>query len=356
MTIAADLRDLFTFRDSPVRWPIALQAAFAMGLPIAVFSLAGQPQLGLIACTGGFLALYLSNRSRQERSLLLPLVGVGLVASAAIGAAVSWSTPLSLIALFVVAVAASIILLGFGAGPPGGLFFMLVTGVSIRLTAPPSLEGVGIAPGTVIGMLAIGSAIAYVIVMVPLAFPAARGRDREMHSSRVRLRFSLSGDIGVILLRLAIACAIAVAVTAPLGVHRAYWVLLTVIAILQNGRRLRLTALRGIHRVLGTLVGLALFALIIRFDPRGLWLALLLAALQFVVELVVIRNYGLALLFITPLALIIAAQGDPGDVGTITVIRVEDTLLGAGIALVVLAGALVVRRIRSRTTHPGTAP
>lgn len=348
MTIAADIRDLFTFRPSPVRWPIALQAAFAMGLPIAIFTLAGRAQLGLIACTGGFLALYLSNRSRRERALLLPFVGLGLVASAAIGTAVSWSTPLSLVALFVVAVAASVILLGFGAGPPGGLFFMLVTGVSIRLTAPVGLDGVGIPGGVVLGMLAIGAAIAYLVVLLPLTLPATRRRDRELHSNRVRLRFDLSGDIRVILTRLAIASLIAVAVAAPLGVHRTYWVLLTVIAILQNGRRLRLTALRGVHRILGTLVGLGLFALILRFDPHGLWLALLLAALQFVVELVVIRNYGLALVFITPLALIIAAQGDPGDIGTITLIRVQDTLLGAAIALVVMLGALALRRMRAR--------
>jgi uncharacterized membrane protein YccC len=251
---------------------------------------------------------------------------------------------LSLVALFVLTVAASVVLLGFGAGPPGGLFFMLVAGASIRLTAPPALGGVGLAGGIVIGMLAVGAAIAYAVVMAPLLVPSVRRRDREVHAARIRMRLDLSGDIRVILIRLVIASAIAVAVSAPLGVHRTYWVLLTVIAILQNGRRLRLTALRGVHRVLGTLVGLGLFALVLLWNPHGLWLALTLATLQFVVELVVIGNYGVALVFITPLALLIAAQGDPRDVGTVVLTRVIDTLLGAGIALVVLAGALALRR------------
>jgi uncharacterized membrane protein YccC len=138
-------------------------------------------------------------------------------------------------------------------------------------------------------------------------------------------------------------------VSSPLGVHRTYWVLLTVIAIMQNGRRLRLTALRGIHRVLGTFVGLGLFALVLVWGPKGLLLALVIASLQFIVELVVIRNYGLALIFITPLALTIASQGDPGDVGTVVMIRVFDTLLGAAIALLVLLGALLLRRYLPRT-------
>jgi hypothetical protein len=349
VSLTADVRDLFTFRESPVRWPIAVQAALAMGLPIAILTLLGQPQLGLIASTGGFTALYLSNRSRHERALLIPFIALGLIASAAIGVAVAWSPALSLIALFVLTVGASVVLLGFGAGPPGGLFFMLVAGTSIRLTSSPQLGGVGLHGGIVIGMLALGATLAYVIILVPLLVPSVRRRDLERHRARAHLHFDLSGDTRVIVIRLALAAAIAVAVSAPLGVHRTYWVLLTVIAILQNGRRLRLTALRGIHRVLGTLVGLALFALVLRVNPQGLWLALLLAVLQFIVELVVIRNYGLALIFITPLALTIAAQGDPGDVATVTLTRVLDTLLGAAIALLVLAGALVLRRYMPRT-------
>jgi hypothetical protein len=342
--LSADVRDLFTFRPSPVRWPIAVGAGLAIGLPIAILTLLGQPQLGLVASSGGFLALYFSNRSRRERARLLPLVGIGLIASGALGAAVSSSLALSLIALFALTVGGSVVLLGFGAGPPGGLFFMLVAGASIRLTAPKSLDGVGLAPGLVIGMLALGAAIAYAVILVPLLMPSVRVRDRELGEQTDPLRFQLVGDTRVIVIRLTIASAIAVAVSAPLGVHRTYWVLLTVIAILQNGRRARLTALRGIHRVLGTFVGLGLFAAILTVNPEGIWLALLLAALQFIVELVVIRNYGLALIFITPLALLIAAQGDPGDVWGVTLTRVLDTLLGAGIALVVLAGALVIRR------------
>jgi hypothetical protein len=344
VTFRDDIRDLFTFRESPVRWPIAVAAGLAIGIPIAGLTLLGHPNYGLIASTGGFTALYLSNRTRRERAVLLPFIALGIVAACAIGVAVASSIVLSLVALFVLTVVGSIILLGFGAGPPGGLFFMLIAGASIRLVAPPALGGVGLHGGLVIGLVALGAGIAYVIVVVPLLFPAVRRRDLEAHRVRQRLRFDPSGDIRVIVIRLAIASAIAVAVSSPLGVRRTYWVLLTVIAILQNGRRLRLTALRGIHRVLGTLVGLGLFALVLLWGPKGLLLAMLLAMLQFVVELVVIRNYGLALIFITPLALTIAAQGDPGDVGTVVSTRVVDTLLGAAIAMLVLLGALLLRR------------
>jgi hypothetical protein len=342
--LSADIRSLFVFRPSPTRWPIAVGAGLAIGLPISILTLLGQPQLGLIASTGGFLALYMSNRTRRERAKLLPLIGLGLIFSGAVGIVSSSSVLFSLIALFLLTVAGSVVLLGFGAGPPGGLFFMLVAGASIRLTAPTDLDGVGLNGWLVLGMLCIGAVIAYVVILVPLLAPRVRARDKEAGTKIAPLRFQVSGDTRVIIIRLTIACAIGAAVSAPLGVHRTYWVLLTVIAILQNGRQVRLTALRGVHRVVGTFVGLGLFALILSLDPQGLWLALLLALLQATVELVVIRNYGLALIFITPLALLIAAQGDPGDIGSVVLTRVIDTLLGAAIALAVLLGALFIRR------------
>jgi len=71
----------------------------------------------------------------------------------------------------------------------------------------------------------------------------------------------------------------------------------------------------------------------------------IVALLQFAIEVVVARNYGLALIFITPLALMISGTDDPivlaGE-------RIVDTLLGAFIALVVLwTGEWV------RAQHPG---
>jgi uncharacterized membrane protein YccC len=260
--------------------------------------------------------------------------------SAALGVAASGSVVLSLVVLFAVATASAVLCLGFAVGPPGGLFFVLVTGVAGHLAAPRELAGGAIDGGLVLGMLLLGLVLSYLVVLVPLAHPATRATDRSMESTVSR--FELDVVTRIILVRLVVACAVAVAVAAPLGIHRAYWVVVAVVAILQNGHRLRLTALRGVHRVLGTVVGVGLFALLQLAHPAGVWLGVVLAALQFVVELVVVRNYGLALVFITPLALLISAQA--GDVDGVVVDRVADTLLGSAIAMLVLLLALVVRR------------
>ncbi|GAA3313018.1 hypothetical protein GCM10020331_002180 [Ectobacillus funiculus] len=56
--------------------------------------------------------------------------------------------------------------------------------------------------------------------------------------------------------------------------------------------------------------------------------------LQFVVELIIVRNYAFAVVFITPLALIIAESGQPNmPVSTLIGARLLDTLLGSAIGL-----------------------
>jgi len=346
VSIRADFRSLFELRPSPSRWPIALQAAIAIGIPTVGFALAGRSDLGLLASTGGFLALYLTNRSRRERAALLPVVAVGLVASSGLGVLASGDPILSLLAVLLIAVVSATLCLGLSVGPPGALFFVLIGGVSTHLAAPTGVGGAGLDGALVLGLLVLGCAISYLVVLAPLLRPAVRRRDAALHETRAPLRFVMDGISRTILVRLALAAAIAVAVSAPLGLPRAYWVVLTVVVILQNGHTVRLSALRGVHRVLGTFVGLGVFALTAMLGARGLVLAFVLMALQFVVEMVIIRNYGLALIFITPLAMLISTQG--GHVEEIIADRVIDTLIGTAIALAVLFAAVARRRFTTR--------
>lgn len=344
MALRDDLRHLFSLHASPVRWPVALQAALAMGLPIAGFTVVGHPDLGLLTSSGAFLALYLAARSRHERILALPSIAVVLIASSATGVVLSASLPGTLTGLFAVAVAAATLALGFSVGPPGALFPVLVAGLAGHLAAPESLGGRAVPGGVVIALCALGCLVAYLVVLAPLLVPRIRRRDRQL--PRLEARFELGRTDRIILARVAVASLAGVLLAAPLGIPRAYWVLLTVVAVLQAGHHVRLTMLRAVHRVLGTVVGLGVFALLALARPEGLWLVAVVGGLQYVVEIVVIRNYGLALAFITPLALTISTAGAPGSGADLAAERLIDTLVGAAIAVTVLAVALVRRSWR----------
>lgn len=352
MTYRDDLRSLFTMRPAPGRWRIALQAAISIGIPAVGFALAGRADLGLLASTGSFTALHLATRSRHERVVWLPFIGAGLVAATALGVAASANYLVSVVMLFLVAVMASVITLGWSMGPPGGMFFMLAAGVGARLAGPTSLGGDGLSGGLVIGMVAIGVVISYLVVVVPLLVPRVRRFNKTLRDELPRRQFRIDAVTRIIITRITIASAIGTVIGAPLGIHRLYWVLLAIIVILQNGHQLRLAATRAVQRILGTLVGVGLFALVLLWNPHTLALALFLVLLQFLVETVVVRNYGLALILITPLALLIATQGTNVDLAVVVTERIGDTLLGGGISLAVLAGAFFVGRSRTTVGAP----
>lgn len=346
MSFRNDFRSLFAIREAPGRWRIALQAALSIGIPAVGFAIAGQSQLGLLASTGSFTALHLATRSRHERLVWLPFIGVGLVLSTAIGAVASVNFVTTVVALFAVAVVASVLCLGWAMGPPGGMFFMLAAGVGARLAGPTSLGGDGLAFVVVVGMVAVGAAIAYLVVAAPLLVPRVRRFNEQLRVDQPSRRFEIDSVTRTIVVRIAVAAGIGAIAAAPLGVHRVYWVLLTVIVILQNGHQVRFGATRAVQRVLGTFAGLGVFALVLLWNPHDLVLAFLLTLLQFSVELVVVRNYGLALVLITPLALVIATQGASVNVGQVVGERVFDTLLGSGIALAVLFVSWLLARRR----------
>ena len=100
--------------------------------------------------------------------------------------------------------------------------------------------------------------------------------------------------------------------------------------------------------MLGTVVGAGLDALLALLHPSGLWLALLLGALQFTIELVVVRHYALALVFITPLVLLLTGAAT-GDIGSMDVAgeRIVDTIVGAALGA---ASGLLHPRVASTPT------
>ncbi|MFY9679660.1 FUSC family protein, partial [Glutamicibacter protophormiae] len=100
-----------------------------------------------------------------------------------------------------------------------------------------------------------------------------------------------------------IAGALANIVGSRLEAGHNYWAMVAaVVPLVGHTTKLRLH--RGVHRVLGTLVGLVLMALLIVLNPP-LWLLLaLIGFFQFMAEMLVMRNYFMAQIFVTPLALV----------------------------------------------------
>ncbi|WP_143037280.1 FUSC family protein [Paraburkholderia tuberum] len=343
------LKSLLGFNDGPWRWSAGVGGGVAMGVPLSAFMLAGHPSLGLITSLGAFTALYGSTLRLGDRLQALPFVAAGFVAASTLGVLCATNAWLTIACLVAVAALASIILLGVGMGPPGPMQFVLVAGVSGHLAASARFSGSPLGVFMIPSLVAVGALSAYLLVIAPLALPLVHQRKGEASSLRMRFPPSLlDGEKATIAARVIVAVASAGLLSLSFGEHRAYWTVMVAGAVLQGSHVSRSSAIRAVHRVVGTVLGAAVFGLIQLVDPKGLWLVGVLALLQFAIEVVAARHYALALTFITPTALTISAVGGTSAPLALVGERIVDTFLGAVIAMVVLLGSECVRGRRAR--------
>jgi len=137
--------------------------------------------------------------------------------------------------------------------------------------------------------------------------------------------------------RLAATIVVTCAVAYGLHVGHPYWAVMTTALVLTiHGDRLTLTH-RALHRLTGTVLGVGLFFGIHALQPSGIWVLVVALALVFLIQLTVVRNYALGVLFVTPMALLISTTGNPfTPVSDIVGERIGETAIGAAVSLVVI--------------------
>jgi hypothetical protein len=152
----------------------------------------------------------------------------------------------------------------------------------------------------------------------------------------LRRNFQLHSPILWTTTRVALAVLFAGAAGSFLSLNHAYWMMAAAVLVLHQGSGWGSARRRGIERSAGTIIGLALAAAIFSAAPRALELLLMMAVLQFVIEMLVVWRYAIATIFITAMALTIASGGHPViDPGGLLLARGIDTVLGCMVGLLV---------------------
>lgn len=316
----------------PRLW-IAVRAAVSIGAPLAALTLAGHEGLGLQAASGAFLALFAAGSGAAERARVLPFVAVALLACAGLGAMLAPYPALLAVGLVAVTIVVSALAFAFRLGPPGPVFFVLVYGLAGNVTAVVDGQRI-IEPWPFLAAISAGVAFSYLVALTPLLLPRERARPPRP------LRELLPGPwVGPgereLILRVAIVAAASTAICVWLvDPHRAYWAVSSGVAVVGLSAIRTYSVGRGLHRTVGTLVGVGVYLLIAPLGGIPLAVVLLITALQFAIELVVVRNYALALVFITPLVLLITGAATGGaNLSDAAWERLGDTVIGSAIAI-----------------------
>ncbi|KTR81587.1 FUSC family protein [Leucobacter chromiiresistens] len=337
------VRSLFEMPAGPgPRLWIALRAALSIGVPFGVLTALGYEGIGLQTAAGAFVALFAAGLAAAERAKVLPFVALALIASAALGAALSpWPVLLG-VGLVVVAGATSALSFAFRLGPPGPVFFVLSYGLAGNITAVVDGQRVN-SPLVLIAALSGGALFSYLLALAPLLRDSERAKPVRPLGELLPGPWLGPGELRLILRILIVSVAGTAVTMLWIDPHRAYWTVSAGVAVIGLSAVRRHSLARGLHRTVGTLVGAGVYLAIAPLGAIPFALVLLLTGLQFVIELVVVRNYALALVFITPLVLLLTgAAAGGGDLMGAAAERVLDTLIGSAIAV---ATALLHRRV-----------
>ncbi|WP_313810634.1 FUSC family protein [Glutamicibacter sp.] len=108
---------------------------------------------------------------------------------------------------------------------------------------------------------------------------------------------------------------------------------------------------RGVHRIAGTLVGIGVLLGIYYLQPSDMVLGFLIILLMFPTEAYMVRNYGLALSFFTPLIIVMLQQANPA----IGAQLIWDCAMGNLLGVVVGIAAAAIFDRRPRTQYAGGA-
>jgi Fusaric acid resistance protein-like len=152
-----------------------------------------------------------------------------------------------------------------------------------------------------------------------------------------RLRWALpSPRTQILAARLVVACLMAGTVAILLGMPRPDWAVITAAMILHQAPDRVLGSWRALHRCIGTVLGVGLLAALSTPLQHPVGLVVIVALLMAGTEAFLVVNYSIAMVFITPLAMILGELSPPASTAEVGINRITETLLGVCVAIAVL--------------------
>jgi hypothetical protein len=335
-TIMPRARQMVAFGPHGSAHTVAVRAGISMAVPLVTLWLTGHLELSLYATFGAFTSLYGRSHSHLTRFRMQVLAAGTMVCAVVVGTAVGVLDAREWVVVPVVAVAAALATVLSNAvelHPPGALFVTFAIAACASVPSSPATIGLALAVASA------SAAVSLAVGALGAVRPSARLRPRSSFSVSFRDALAKPDEASTIA-RLVTAILIAGFVPTIAGLGHPYWAIVAVVAAL-SGPDATARLVRAGHRILGTVAGVGLAALLFAAElPSGGTIAVVVA-LQVAAELFVGRNYGLTMVFVTPLALCMVQLAHTVDGGALITDRLVETVFGAAVGI---ALTLVWRR------------
>lgn len=308
-------------------WEMPLAAALASGLPLCVGAWFGHLDYGMVSSLGGLVFLYLPSTPLYHRMITLMACSFAMSACYTSGLLSHFVPALMMPALVFTAIIANMVCRFYAVGMPGSLFFIMAA--AIGAYTPVQIEQVPL----MVGLITLGALLATLI-----AFFYSLHRLRLKEPLPVQPLPKPTFDFVVFdSVVIGVFVGVSLALAQLFHLEKAYWVPVSCLAVIQ-GASLKAVWNKQVQRILGTGIGLLVAGALLML-PLDAWrLVGMLMVLTFIVETAVVRHYGFAAIFITPLTILLAEAGtltlNQGVPLHLIEARFYDTVLGCAVGLV----------------------
>lgn len=317
---------------------VALRAAVSVAVPLLTLWALDRLDLSIYASFGAFAALYGRHDAFRDRIRMQAGAGGVLLLAMLVGTALSvLAAPPVLGVLVVAVVAAAVTLLAYVLHwhPPGPLFTVFATGACATIPATTASFGDVLLVG--------GASVLFGLALTALVAVVTRTTAEGAPRTRP--------PVGSTAVEMALSVAVAIVGAGVagllLGGTHWYWAAVGAVAAV-SGAQLNARIIRGIQRLVGTLLGVLVAAGVLALDLPPLAVIALVVLLQGSAELFIGRNYGIAMVFVTPLALLMVHLAAPTPVSALLTDRVLETLVGVAVGTVVAVASAALRRRLAR--------
>jgi uncharacterized membrane protein YgaE (UPF0421/DUF939 family) len=317
------LKQLFEIKPTDRKWHLPVLAGLCVGIPVLAGYYTGNLQDGKLASMAGLVILYIQSQRIARRMIVLMACSFGFMVSFAVGIVFGFNPFVASLILGLYAFTVHLVLYYLKmVRPPGNFFFILIASVAISM--PHELETV---PHK-IGLVGIGTMVSCTLGLiyswVTLKKPHA---DNEVITVSKNPYVNLIESVTFgFFIGLSLLTAYLLKLESP------YWAPTSCAAVMQ-GFSVHHIWQRSVQRILGTFIGLSLTWMILLLHPSLLAICAGIILLQIMVEFLVVRNYGIAVIFITVLTIFLAESGSVLTVNPTTLIlaRFFDILTGSTI-------------------------
>lgn len=109
-----------------------------------------------------------------------------------------------------------------------------------------------------------------------------------------------------------------------------YWIPVSSAAVMQGASQYHIWQ-RTAQRIVGTLIGLALSWGLMELSHSIIVISIFIIGLQLIVEMLIVRNYALAVVFITPLAIFLSEAANPifDTPNLLIFLRLQEIVIGS---------------------------